>query len=340
MSLGVSCSELLESKIKMDAIWRDAQANTDYIAEVEALKVIKANQRGASFPDLEDKNKDRSVKVIWLTDCNPNQVVDCPDECTIGGNEIADNCKDYTLTMCKSIDFSVPEKRFRTSLWSKEEVIAKSMLSTMKEMDEYIVQAIIAKMDTFTGTNAAPNGFTISGSDTDIPAVNWNPNLFGYFVESMIMNRMRDAYMLSGHNMFQLDWNLQKEMANGINNGTSNMAKMDSFKRYYDLFNMDSTLGVKKTFLVRPSAMAFVSKNYYDPTPETITGKAAITRYSVPSYNLPFITYDVIHDTECVEGLNGGDIKYKWRLSFKGDLLLNPANCDGTKTGLLSFKCV
>lgn len=338
MSIGVTCAELLESKIKMEQIWRDAQANADYIAEVEALKVIKANQRGAEFPDLTDPNKDRTVKIVWLTDCNPNSVVDCPDECTIAGNEIADNCKDYELTVCKSIEFSIPEKRFRTSMWSKEEVMAKSMMTNMRILDEYIVQAMIAKMDTFTGTNAFLGSFSTSGSDTVIPAVNWTPNLYGYFVESMIMNRMRDAYMLSGHNMFQQDWNIMKEAGNA-QGGAANVAKANTFQKYFDLFNMDSTLGAKKTFLVRPSSMAFVSKNYYGPAPEEIKGKAAIIRYSVQSFNLPFITYDVLHDTECVQGLNNGDIKYKWRLSFKGDLFQNPTNCDGTKTGLLSFLC-
>lgn len=335
MSVGISCSELLTSKVKMDAMWRDAQANADYIAEVETLKVLKGNQRGMSFPDLEDKTKDKTVKVMWLTDCSPNDVTDCTTECTIAGNEIDDDCQDYTLDICKQIEFKVPEKRWRTSMWSKEEVLAKTMMTNMKVLDEGICNAVIALLDTYTGTNAYTGPYSMVGTDTSIPAANWNPNLFSYLMESAILNRMRDAYLLSGHNLFQQNWNAAMEAANA-QNGAANAAKINSIQKYFDLFNLDSTLGAKKSFLIRPSATAFVSKNYWPSVPEPLPGATnGSVRYSMQSFNLPFITYDVIMVTECVNN----EYFYKFRLSFKGGFFQNPVNCDGTKTGVLSFVC-
>ena len=76
------CGLLLESKVKLDQIWQDSQQETDYIAEVEALRVIQANQRGATFTELQDPNKDRMVKVSWLSNCpDSTNVTDITDVC-------------------------------------------------------------------------------------------------------------------------------------------------------------------------------------------------------------------------------------------------------------------
>lgn len=338
MSAGnFDCAALLESKVMLNEIWSDSQEQTDYIAEVEALKVVQSNQRGMALAPLQDPLKDRSLKVIWLSNCpDGTSVEDVADVCTIEGTEIGDNCKDYELTRSKMIEFKVPRKAYRRSMWSKEEVAAKALLVNMKALDEYIAQDFISIMDTFSGYNQlVTEPFTQAGNVTTIPAAYWTPNLFGYFAQAAIKNRMRDAYMLSGNNLFQTQWMVDMETGNA-QNGAANARKMGSMNKYWDLFNLDSVLGAQKTFLIRPSSLAFVSKNYNtNSTPIAVGGNVGQDLYNIQSKNLPFLTYDVIHTVECEDN----EYWDKWRLEAYYDVLQNPSNCNGQLTGQLAFKC-
>lgn len=338
MSAGnIDCGVLLESKIKLDQIWQDTQVNTDFIAEVEALRVIQSKQSGMQFQELTDPDKDKQVKVIWLSNCpDGTSVSDVDDVCSIDGTEIGDNCKNYALTRSKMIEFKVPRKAYRTSMWSQEEVIARAMLVNMKALDEYIVQDCISIMDTFNGTNQfVPSPFSQAFNVTQIPAAYWTPNMFGYLAQAAIINRMRDAYLLSGSNLFQTSWMVDMERANA-QGGQANANKLATFDKYFDLFNLDSVLGTKKTFLIRPSSMAFVSKNYHKTsTPTPVGGNVGQDLYTQVSKNLPFITYDAVHTVVC----ESDEYWDKWRLTAYYDLLRNPTNCDGTLTGQLAFEC-
>ena len=327
------CGLLLESKVKMNELWADSQANLQYVAEVEAYKFVKSLQT-VQMTELQDPNKDRVVKVTWLEDCATSEVDDCGDECSPGGSEIEDNCKTYQLDICKSIGFQVKEKYFRGSNWDRTEVIARAMMTKMKQLDEYIAQLVVSKLDTFAGTNQhVPSHFSTSGHDTVIGAPYWTPELFAYFSEASILNRMRGSQLLSGTNLYQSSFIAAANAGNANGVGAGRM--FGSMPISFDLFNVDSTLGAKKTFMVRPNAVAIVSKSYYPTTPEEVKGKAAHIRYSVPSENLPGMTYDVIYDTEC----NGSEITHKWQVRATLGVFANPANCGGTTTGVLSFKC-
>jgi hypothetical protein len=334
MSAGnFDCGKLIEIKVKADQVWADNMATSEFKAEVDALNTIISNQRGFNLVQLQDMEKDNTVKVSWLNDCAEGEVDDCSDECTVSGNEIGDDCKTYELDICKEISFKVAEKKWRGSIWSKEEVIARAMLSKMKQLEENIVQTVVAKLDTYTGVNQELGGYSFVGTDTVIPAAHWTPAMFAYLTRVAIKNRMRDAYILSGSNLFDMAqmaaWN------SGNADGKGAQAAITSMPKYFDLFNIDSVLGERKTFLIRPSAVAFVNKNYYGSAPVEFKGKAAQIRYSVPSNNLSGVTFDVIYDTECTSN----EIYHKWRLMFKGALLLNPASCDGERKGVLSFVC-
>lgn len=329
----ITCAALLVAKNRVEQVWNDPQAVAEYTAEVTALTTIMGRQT-AQFPDLKDPKKDKTVSVMWLTDCDDDDAADCSNECTTGGPEINDRCQDYTLDICLTKGFNVREKVFRTSMWDFDEVIARSMLLKMRALDEQIVQTVIAKLDAeYTGVNAAPLPYTISGRDTCVPAHAWTPELFAYIQQVLIMNRMRDAYGLSGANLFNASqiakWNT------GNDNGKGAAAMFGSVPITFDLWNIDPVLGTKKTFFLRPGSVAFVSKNYYGPTPTQMPGSAAKVRYSIASRNLPGVTYDVVMDTACAND----EYTYKWSLFFKGGFFVNPKTCDNLNTGVLAFKC-
>lgn len=329
----LTCAALLQAKNRVEQIWNDPQAVTEYTAEVGALTTIMARQT-AKFQELQDPQKDKSIRVMWLTDCNDDDAADCSNECNTGGQEIDDRCQDYALDMCLTKGFNVREKIFRSSTWDFQEVIARSFLLKMKSLDEQIVQTVIAKLDAeYTGVNQAPDPYSVSGRDTIIPAYAWTPELFAYLQQTLILNRMKDAYGLSGSNLFQASqlakWNT------GNANGPGTAAAFGSVPISFDLWNIDSVLGAKKTFFLRPGSVAFVSKNYYGPTPVQMPGSAAKVRYSIASRNLPGVVYDVVMDTAC----SNDEYTYKWSLFFKGGFFVNPKTCNNENTGILSFKC-
>jgi hypothetical protein len=227
-------------------------------------------------------------------------------------------------------------------MWSPEEVTARAFLAKMKQIDEYIVETVVSKLDSFAAlaTNQfVPNYMAQGGGDTTIPAAYWTPNLMGYMVEAAIKNKMRDAYMLSGSNLFQQAWMVAQQQPNA-QGGQADLNKMNTFKKYFDLFNIDSVLGTQKTFLIRPSALAFVSKNYNtNAAPIFIGGSTGNDIYYQTSKNLPFVNYDVTHTVKCEE-VNGQTEYFDiYKLKVKFDLLDNPVGCSGEMRGLLSFKC-
>lgn len=326
-----SCASLLETQVKIDRIWADAAAQKDYIAEVGTLTALRANQT-AQLTDLEETEKTRSVKVMWLTDCSGDTGDNCDDDCSVGGPELEADCKTYALDLCHKIGFTISEKVFRTNNFSKEEVLAKALMSKSKAMDEWITTTVIAILDTFSGVNVFPGIGTIVGTDTYIQAPYWTADLLAYFTEAKVLNKMRNSFMLSGHNLYQQS--LLANWKSGNSDGKGDASIFSMMNLVFDLFNLDSTLGAKKTFLIERSAYAFHSKTYFNSTPETLVG-AGLTRWTMPSKNLPGVNYDVTYTTRC----EGNDIFYDWSLQFYGGFFQNPLPCNGQNTGILSFIC-
>jgi hypothetical protein len=324
-----SCADLVMIQVKLDQMWADSAVKQDYTANCVALQSIIQEQT-AQFPQLKTE-KDTQVKIAWLNHCD-DTVSDCTNDCIVGGDELSADCKTYELDICKTTGFSVKEKALRAGIFSKEELIAKAMLQKLKIMDEQLTQTVVSALDTYTGVNQFLNGFTTSGNDTVIPATYWTPDLFAYFYQTMIMNKHTNSFMLSGSNLFQAEWIARMNMSNSEK--APDMAKMNTIRKYFDLFNMDSVLGTKKTFTIDKGAVAFVSKNYYPSTPIQYIG-AGQTRYSVPSKNLSGVTYDVIYTNDCTNN----EITHHWSFYVKAGFFLNPTGCNSDNTGVLSFTC-
>jgi len=64
-----------KSIAKMDEIWADNQTVNDYVAEVGVLTALRTEQT-AKLSIIEQPEKDRVLKIIWVADCNTG-VEDC-----------------------------------------------------------------------------------------------------------------------------------------------------------------------------------------------------------------------------------------------------------------------
>lgn len=329
-----TCGELLETQVKIDRIWADASARKDYQAEVNALTVLRANQT-ATLKEIEDPEKDRTLKIQWITDCTDADQGDCTDDCVIGGPELEADCKTYALNLCHKIGFTIEEKVFRTSEFSRAEVLAKALLKKSKTMDEWITQQVVAQLDAMSGVNQHDDTMPMAevvGTETYIGAPYWTAELMAYFAQVSIINKMRNSFFLSGTNLFSATWLAKMNAMNADGKGADNMFSSQDFN--FDLFNIDGVLGVRKSLLIERSAYAFATKAYYSDIPVEYNG-AGITRFSIPSKNLPGVRYDVNYTTRCAANKMYHDYSLEWH----GGFFQNPLPCNSEMTGVLSFVC-
>lgn len=329
----ITCAKLLEIQVKADTIWADNAAKKEYTARCEAAKALISEQT-ANLIALKDPGKENKVSVQWIDTCN-SVVSECGDECIIVGTEAQDTCKEYSLDQCIETSFKVNENKFRTSMWTREEYVAKLLLKADKDLCEEITKRMIASVDSFVGTNAF-NGQpgVVAGTDTFIDGAYWTPEIMGYFAEAAIMNKSQDVFLLDGNNLFRQTWlaNYQKLNANQ----GSNMPMLEAIRTYNDLFNMNAVVGSNKMFMIDKGAVAFASKVRYSTTPESITNGANLIRYSIASKNLPGVSFDVIYKTECLDS----NIIHSWKLIARFGTFSNPTSaCDLGNTGVLSFTC-
>jgi hypothetical protein len=332
------CGKLLEVKAKVAEIFNgEGVISKEYIPDVEPALAILSSQT-ANFEVLAQPEKDREVKVYWLDDCDDEDPVDCTDQCSIDGEEIGDQCANYALSECFEKTFTVTEERFRTSLWSREEVVARAMLKKMKLMDEYWAAKAIAFLDASSGINKFAGQYTVSGSTTYVPAVAWNPDIFGYIDTALWMNKLSGGKMLSGTLLKQYMWKVGMETSDPT--GASAQAKMTSFGVPYFDRRLDTILGEKALFLWDPNAAALVTKarhEAYGPEGRKVDTDSGpqVHMMTIDSNSLPGVVYDLYYQEVCA----ANDITHKWKLKTRGDIFLNPQGCDTDRTGVLKFVC-
>lgn len=329
-----SCSELLVIQAKAEAIFNDDVRNADVTPFAESAIALLQNQT-ATFEALKDADKDREIKVTWVQACDM-EVVDCTDQCNISGEEAGSLCQNYALGVCKETSFSVTDNVFRTSTLSADEVVARKMATALKALDEFWAQQVVAKLVLFAGVNQLTAPYTVAGTETQVPAAAMNASFNGYLALAMAYNKMKSMYMLSGTSLYLTNWNAEQESANA-QNGAANQRKMQTFKKYFDLFNVDTVTAANTVFLINPSAAAMVTKTRFSTVPIEVKGKNINQkRYTVASNVLPNVFYDVYYELGCAND----DITYSWKIVTRGDIFQNPLGCTSTRTGILQFTCV
>lgn len=341
MSAGsFTCSERAEIQLKADQIWNDNAANKDYLAEVEALRAVR-EQQTVRLPQLQNSEKDDTVKLIWVKDCDET-IADCSDECSVGGAELESACDTHTLDLCKTVGFTVDEKAMRSNVVDVVELIAKGFLRKSKTLDEYLAQQTVTELYSMKGVNQYTGGKgTVAGFNTTISPAFWNASLFSYLALVAKKNKFASPYLLSGTNLYEADWNARMNTANSDGKGAANM--FGSMKTYYDVFNVDSELDpLKLTFMINSNAVAFVSKNYYKWSAGSTEadkygglGGSVGQKYQIESKNLPGVFYDVTHKIVC----ESNEIKHHFSLQLKAGIFRNPVGCNLNNTGILTFTC-
>lgn len=308
-------------------------------AQVTAGVTLLNKQKNANrFEVLTDSEKDRDVKVYWISDCG-NTVADCTTDCDFDSDEAEAESQVYSISNCKEATFKVTTKKFRDSNLSPQEVIAFELARKKKEMDEHLAQYMVSTIESFAGSNAVTTAIDpringVTAFDNYVTGAYWTPDIMSLFSKEIILNKMgSDSFLLSGDNLYNALWQADMNKMNA--DGKGDYEKATQVPIAFDLFNMDATLGAKKTLLIDPASYAFVSKTHNTSTiPVEIL--ADRYKYKTMSDNLPGVEYDVEILKKCVAD---DDIAWVYRIKARYDLFNNPQACADTYTGVISHVC-
>lgn len=341
-----TASELLKIKVKAEIMWKDSRYEAEFKPNAEAAVAVLQNQT-ASFPELANKDKDRTAVVTFINSCGV-VVADCTSNCDLTEAELESGSKEYAIDLCKKTGFSIDAEKSRTNEYEVQEIAARGTASAIKALDEWWAQQAIIKMKAFAGVNVAPAPFTYDNVDksTDVPAASYNVKLIANLLQQAMLNKMGNPYFVDNGSLY-LEW-LNSQLDGGNLDGRGDLNRIAQLKMYFDQFNFPATGVAEDTFMISPGAIAMMAKTRNPDSPEVIGGQVQQTRYTVPSIALPGVKYDVYYTLKCTTVSGKAHIFHSWRFETNGGIWLNPEGCpvtidvNGTPTtltptGVLSY---
>ena len=333
MSITPVCGYLNAVQARAEEIFRDGMMKNDYIADVVSGQAILEQQAGViGFPSITG-TKNKEVRVEWNTKCDVETTA-CTDDCSIDGTDITPTCTDYELECLRETTFKVPERLYRDKNIEKSEAVAKNMILHKNAMDTYIAQYIIAQLVANAGANAfTGGGMTVNGTTTFVPPALWDDSIWGYFNQVVRLNKLRQPYLLTGNNLYQLLFNRPLESANA-QGGAANVRKINTLKVYQDPENIEA-IAPGQSLLVHRGSAAFISKAWYPRNAvNAVNPSPGMFIWSEASNNLPGVEYDIFMLQSC----SGNEFYEAYKIQLHGLFALNPLPCND-RTGILLFEC-
>jgi len=334
---GVFSETLLRDlRVRADELMFDDRIKQQYVPKIEILNAIKAVQTAQvtpKFMQLKQSNggsKKYDIEVMWPNACDI--VAQECSSCTIEGEELSTNAQVYGLEFCKEVPFAVDEYTMVDNEFDFQELIAKGMLAADVALVNSLAAYAVSVLNANKGVNAYGGGPGVpSGSDTFITAPFWGANLMAYLVQVTQMNNFTSPVLASGANFFQ-DYFISNKVV-GNADGKGNAALYGTFPIYFDQWNIDTVnTPYLFTYLLSMGSVAIGNRTY---NPSTVQESAANwKRWTAPSKFFP-INYDWFYSAECANDM----IKHSFKAKLTADVLVNPAGCSATNTGILTFIC-
>lgn len=324
-------------RAKADEMMLDGRIRTQYepqIAVINALRAVNTatmNPKLSQIKDSEGRVKKYDVEITWDNACGITA-----EECTVCDNEgekLSTNAQQYSLSFCKEVKFTVDDYDYVDNDFDAAQAIAKGLLKADKELVEAYVQYAVAVLSANKGVNQMGTGSkgVVSGSDTYIIPAYWDAKLFAYFWRVAQLNRFSNPSIISGSNLAEEYFTIQKMLADAKAQGDNNL--MNTYRVFFDLFNIDSVNSPDLvTYMVSQGATAMASRVYNPNTLETI---GASKRWTRPSVFVPEFKYDMFYNAECSNDM----VKHMFKTKLTADLFVNPEGCEANNTGILTFIC-
>jgi len=324
-------TELLQLRVRAAEILFDDRIKQQLVPQFNILKAVDAIQTAtinASFA----RKKDYDVEIMWENFCDI-EATSCSDSCTLGGNKSSTNTETKTLACLAEVGFSMDEADFIDNEFDMN--ISKALLKADASLVEAFAQYAVAQIEAFKGVNVLTTGKgVVVGSETYINPSYWNPSLFAYLSRVAIMNKFTNPILLSGNNLYEASLIAAANQGNA--NGKGDAVLFGTFPVYHDLFNIDSVNNPDlKTYMLSMGSLAMANKTFNPDVPEKTFD---MTRYTMPSSFYPALKYDVWYNNACDDS-GKRLVKHNWTIRLTADIYNNPAGCQQSNTGLLSFLC-
>jgi hypothetical protein len=341
--------KLLELRTSLERMWGDSQIKKNYTAKADTLNAILARQT-ASDAGTAAVDKDHDVAVKWLT--MADQTVTTfdassatgPAVCAIDGGELGADSKSYKLTLGTSLGFKIEEtgSGFGNGLRGIDSTFAEhvnlGLLKVRKQLVEDANARVLAKLDTFTGTNkymtaTFKDDTTTPTGDTIIPAASYNARtVLPYLARVQMMNKYVDPYLLDGGLLFD-DFYLSQLGSTG-SDAIKLQNVFNQFDITQDMWGFSEASLDDRMYLVDKNAVAFFSKNHYTAQPRNL-GIDGLVNYTMPLPELGNkMAADVVYQFKC----ENNKYYHVWKLILRYDLLSNPVIEDTDLTGVLAFR--
>jgi hypothetical protein len=334
---GVFSETLLRDlRVRADELMFDDRIKLQFQPQVGILDAIAAAQTAQvtpKFMQLKQSNggsKQYDIEVMWENAC---EIVaqECT-VCTLDGDKLSTNAQAYGLEFCKEVQFAADEHDYVDNEFDFSTSIAKGLLRADKQLAEAFAAYSVSVLNSNKGVNVYGGGPGVPfGSDTYISAPFWGPNLMAYLYQVTQMNQFTSPVLASGANLFQ-DYFIYNKMV-GNADGKGNAALMGTFPIYFDPFNIDTVNTPNLlTYLLSTGSVAIGNRTY---NPSSVQDVGNWKRWTVPSKFVPSLSYDAFYAATCSQDM----IKHNFKLKLTADVLVNPAGCSATNTGILTFVC-
>ncbi len=326
--------------LKAESEWKDSQSQTEmYNADAEVITALATEQVGRNriLTDLQSTDMDDDeVKVVWIDNCEVPLDDACQNVCDFTGGEAKLKSKKYKLTKCKSASFSIDENDLRRNAYTPEEYVANQFLVKTKALDEYLNKQGLLFLSNNAGYNKNQGEYTWKANSMQVPQNRYDVDLMVDMVIDAKVNLIKDPFLVDSGTLFKPF--LKAELEKGDSDGSGSDRKSKLFRTYFDLIGFPTSGITDNSFLVAPGSYAFANRSYNPGQPTTYNPTSGWQqRWSMPSFNIPGVAYDVYYKYEC----SGKRFKHTYLIQVTFDFLLNPEGCgENAKkvTGILSYK--
>jgi len=340
-------TRLLQQRHLADQLMLDGRIKEQFIPEKNTFDFVKSVQTAKLNEAFNVRSKKKTkIEIMWMNACSDFTIAD--NSCSMGGNEVSTNAKEYDLTKRIVKGFTVNDEDFRDNEFEADEAVAKAFLAIDKQIAEEFSQYLVGRLNLFSGVNQVTDGKgsidIVDDTITNIAPANWTAEIMAYFKRVMTINKFRNASMLSGNNLYET---LFIAMANAANaNGKGDAILWNGININFDLFNIDViNTPAYFTYMVNQGALAMANKAFNPAMGKYMDHYA----YTMPSRFLQGFTYDVFYKNTCSTSATVKDtVKHDYKVVLTADCFLNPFGCDaeegeggvvtGENSGVLRFK--
>ena len=276
------------------------------------------------------------AKVVALRACDNDiegaATINCdiPDATELGSESLV-LAKELLVN---PVRFTIKEKECHNAFtWDERMAYNMTKSKTLLEiaLTKRLVTLAATTADTPSTSWFEKTTGTVVGNSFDVTTANFAPELYADLLYASQITDMNDIIVVNGVNFYHDTFlNQFKGIACCDNDSVLSGAPYEVF---FDLKNMDSTLGAKVTMAIDKNALLFWSSpNFTNTAPELKTDDIYVWRDMLPRLKymangaMQDIYIDVRAQKKCIDGSR--NTQWNFELTLWGAITANLANCD------------